>query len=161
MNPARLAEAERNLTGISRKVFTAVPCTETWSTHQVYSELARIGKRVDFTTLEGCLNHLVRDGLVKEPVRGSFIRVPVPSKVVPAEAVASPSPPVLTIVPKPKDAMDQLAAIAETARSLAAQLNKLAKDIEDAALEVEGRIEAASADGAKLRQLQTLLKSLT
>ena len=49
--------------------------------------------------------------------------------------------------------MDRLAHIA-------ASLRNLAKDVEDAAIEIEERIGKTETDASKLRQLQEIIKSI-
>lgn len=68
----------RNLSGIVRKVYDAVPMSEPWSMSYINSEVQRNGGTTrDARVVHGCINSLKAAGLVNEPVPGVFIRVAV------------------------------------------------------------------------------------
>jgi len=165
MNAARLAELENGITAAAKKVLDVVPITEAWAGKQIHLELTRQGRSVDRSHVDGCLQSLKERGLVREPDVGMWIRVSAKPKPKPN---LSSVPPVNPSIMAQADAaekaatdpLDRLAALAQSLRDLSKMANNLANEIEAAALDVDARIQAASADGAKLRQLQALLKGL-
>jgi predicted transcriptional regulator len=58
------------------------------------------------------------------------------------------------------DYLNKLGDLARRATSLASQVKQLASEIEAVAIEVDDQIKAEHDNSTKLRQLQTLLKSL-
>lgn len=162
LSPTRYEERLRNLTPTARKVFEAVPISEPWSSTYIQSEMSRTGTGPGGAhVLMGCLNSLKQAGLVEEPERGQFIRArvrPAPVKSDPTPTTESPSMPTpKTPAPQPAvptSAIDLLAGIAKSMRTLAG-------DVETAALAIEEGQSKADEDLQKLRQLQALLKGLT
>lgn len=162
MNNARLLEAERNLTGIARKVLAVVPVQNWWSSHQIKGELRRVGAHLDHAVVDGCLGSLLRDGLIKK--RGPenfehFIRLipkPEPQPSPPPE-----TPPVPDEKPEPQyatDTLDSLASIASGLRQIADQLTQLAANLDDRTLDIEAERQRAKGETTKFRQLQALLR---
>lgn len=168
MNHARLAQRESHLSGIAKRVLEAVPHNEQWDITKIISELARNGTRPEHHIVMGCLNTLLGDGLVREPARGVFSRVMVEVRTKPRihlippkdEPMTTEAPQANEPPPSPAEPMDKLAEVAASARKIAESVSLLAKQIEDAAIEVELRVQKINADTDKLRQLQTLLKQL-
>lgn len=168
MNNARLEELERSLTGIARKVLGVVPTSTEWFAKEIHSELSRTGTSIERRVVDGCLTSLIASGLVREPAPGKFIRVGPKPVITPAAearemsrtlilaAAASPEP-----APTPREPLDVLAEAAASMRAFGKSFSDLAVQIEEAAVAIEERAEVSAADAAKLRQLQTLLKSLT
>lgn len=166
MNAARLREAERNQTGIARKVLFATPEDVSLPASAILGDMKDKGINVDLQTLTGCLNTLKNTGLVREVGKGEFIRVPIPADKpaltltsmqdlkVAAKSEAAPE------AKPPADPLDRMAALAEQARGLAKQLTALAGEIEGVALDAEDRIKAVREDTAKLEQLRKLLQSI-
>ena len=156
MSSKRARQIEDGLTGISRKVFEAVPKSDAWATSTIVGEMKRVagGGTYDLSMVTGCLEGLKNSGLVREPKRGTWIRSPV-REVEPADgfgdgALLSDEP---TPARAPARPLDRLAAVA-------AHLRDLANDIEDIAIEIEQESQQATAQTAKLRQLQDLLRGL-
>lgn len=75
MNAQKLARIESGLNSIAKKVLEAVPISEPWTKSQIVAEMRRAGSQVDMRVLEGCLSTLADSGPIKEPTRGSFVRV--------------------------------------------------------------------------------------
>lgn len=172
-------------TAIARKVFSAIPITESWTARQIYSELCRLGHSVDFKVQAGCLAALICAGLVIEPTAGNYRRAAVkqfveltkpeakPGKtVIAAEVTAATRNKDIEMEAKPAAALkpaliknpaphiDKLAMISNQARGIADQLKDLASNIETAAIEIDEQIKTGNEETAKLKQLQQLLKSL-
>lgn len=167
MNAARLAQAERALPAALRKVFECVPIADAWTKAQVNGELHRRGTNLAPPMVAGMLDKLKEAGLVREPSPGSFVREaarePVRlAAVPPANQEQAPAAPMTTTKPEDKrHTLDSLAELSARVRSLATTLAHVANDLDDLAIEVEERIDAAGKDGEKLRALQSLLKSIT
>jgi len=158
MNAAKLARIESGLNSMAKKVLGAVPIQAPWSKEQIVSELRRAGATVDRAVVDGCLITLCERGLVKEPSRGSFIRViarlitqateefhEMSATASPA-ATKQPQPP----VPERDDSLSRLA-------NLGALLRRAADECDAIALDVEARVQAAGKEGETLRQLKALL----
>lgn len=175
LSAAKLERVERELSGIVRKVFEALPASEPWSPSQVLAEMARqTGSRPEHRAVTACLGQLVERGLAKEPTRGLFVRahtkpqlaaVPqatasVPSLPCAREEAPAMSKPITAEKSNSADPMDRLAALASTLKGLGAQVSQIAREVEDVAIGVEERVQRIHADTEKLRQLQALLKDI-
>lgn len=167
MREAQLAQAHQGLNGIARKVYAAVPMVEHWSTAQVLAELRRTGHACDAHVVGGCLDTLRGRGLIREPSRGMFVRVPVrlrpaapaiDEEIAVVAPVVTPQPPVAA--PAPVAPLDRLAQLAAVLRQQARDADALAAKVEEIALDVQLQVDAERAGGEKLRQLQALLKGM-
>lgn len=162
LSPVKYQERLKNLSAIAAKVYAAVPASEPWSMSYINSELQRTGGITrDTRLLHGCLNSLKLAGLISEPERGVFIRVPVRA----GKPKAQPEP---THQIQTTEDQKMPAPAAKTPRNpltilneLAAKCKTLQDEIELAALEIDEYVTAKDGDAAKLKQLQTLLKSLS
>ncbi len=142
MNERKRKEAEESLTEVARSILDAIPIKESWGLVKVCDELRRKHRVIESKAVNACIASLVAQGLVRETRPGLFCRVsPQPGKLV-VPTIASEAQPI-----------DVLA-------SIASRLHEIADDIESYALGVTERIEAASDDTKKLRQLQAILKSI-
>ena len=153
MTPARHNELLRNLTTAAAKIYAAVPATESWSITAIIGELARVGQRPQHSLVAGCLESLRKDGLIKEPQPGQFIRTPV-SAVTREEPLMANSMPFTPKAPTPKPSP------IERIRLLSSQLMDLAAEFDEAATEIESLATKNNADTAKLRALQSTLAEL-
>jgi hypothetical protein len=178
LNAAKLEMRERNLTGVCRTARAArPPAPATSSATAVAQALREMGVNYAPNVIEGCLESLRQDGLLKEPKPSVFVRVAARTAVASAPTErgapsnsgtepAHPQPPTPEMAAPtaglagPACALDRLGSVAKSARALSGKLIELADEIETAALEAEERIQRVQADTAKLRQLQELLKSL-
>ena len=152
MTPARMNELIGRLTGISAKVLAAVPMQETWNSSDIIRELFRTGTRTELKVVDGCLDGLIRDGLVKEPERGYFTRVQTFKEPKVANTFKPPAPPA-PVEPAQHSLMDRISAVASELRNTADQLDEIA-------LLVDEQLLKASAGSAKLIQLQELLRGM-
>jgi len=93
MTPSKYKKTLDSQTAIARKIFECTPIAEAWSSNKIVSEMTRVyGTRTDLRTVEGCLDSLKNDGLVKEPERGAFQRVaPRVPETAPAVEKAQPA----------------------------------------------------------------------
>ena len=167
MNNVRLAEIERSITGVAKKVLAAVPAASTWTLREIHSELSRSGTNVERRVMDGCVNSLKESGLVREPEAGKFIRVLPKVKDEPSAAPQLASMPAISgrvdvtgAQHRSQEPLDELAECAAAVRDLAKVAIALASRIEEVAVGVEERTLAIREESAKLRQLQELLKSL-
>lgn len=166
MNSARLDELERSISGVAKKVLHIVPVAEPWTPKEIHAEAIRSGHNIDRRTLEGCLNSLRDTGLVREPDHGSFIRVTarpqvsvVPATVeVPKHLLAAKK--VAPAGEKDQEPLEKLAAIATALRAHAKSSLELAERVEAVGIEVSDQIQRVQEGGAKLKQLQEVLKSI-
>lgn len=158
MNQQKLERVEQGINGIAKKVLECCPFQEPWTKEEIAREMRRIGSNAQINVIQGCLDTLRGTGLIKEPERGKFIRVAAKPK-------EESKPPLVLIKGEPMPAekektvqivVDPLSRMAE----LAEQARAIAKDIEAVALDMEMRMERVEKETEKLRQLQSLLKSL-
>lgn len=161
LSPVKYQERLKNLSAIAAKVYAAVPASEPWSMSYINSELQRTGGITrDTRLLHGCLNSLKLAGLISEPERGVFIRVPV--RADKPKTQPDPTQKTQTTEEKPMPAPTQkqprnpMAILSE----LATRCKALADEIETAALEIDEYVTAKDVDAGKLKQLQALLKGL-
>lgn len=184
MNSVRFKSVYGNMTAAAQKVYTAIPAQDEWDHDAIHREMRRLGLHMDFRTMQGCINSLCGAGLVRESrpggkfarteVRGKGSKVPqedyqevqiedreprgeptMATKNAPTTMAADPPPQL------PKNPVDMLGDLAAKARNLSAQLNSLALEIDSAALAAQDYVEQSDKSTEKLRQLQTLLKSLS
>ncbi|WP_175681164.1 hypothetical protein [Burkholderia cenocepacia] len=161
MTPAKYTAALSGLSAIARKVLEMVPIQEAWSRSEIAGHLLRVTKSSpDAAVIDGCLGRLKDSGLIREPSRGRYQRIEVREREVlkvpvqkPEEACAAPVE--QSILP-----IEILSKLAERARTVATELVMLASDIETAALTIEQGNAENVANLEKLRQFQSLLKSL-
>jgi hypothetical protein len=167
MNLTRYQQLVDSLNTIATKVLSAIPIAEAWPRTRIQSELHRSTRAlIDRRVLEGCIAKLVDVGLVKEVEPGCYKRVPVPMKVVQLAPPIVETKPQERIVQNDKQvaaaggSMDALAAAAGTIRRMATELAKVAKDIEDAALQAQQEVEAERGKSVQFDQLRSLMKSI-
>lgn len=156
MNANKMARIESGLNTMAVKVLEAVPLQEAWNKAQIVGELHRTGCGAGRDVVDGCLTTLKDRGAIKEPKPGHYQRVAVRQPVS-----ANDPAPVATVhtlqpaapAPSSDDTLSRFA-------NLGALLRRAADECDSLALEVEERVKDAGKDGAKLRQLQAILKGL-
>ncbi|QOF85626.1 hypothetical protein IG194_02645 [Pseudomonas sp. ADPe] len=118
--------------------------------------------------IRACLNDLKDAGLVREVDRQMFLRTEVRT---PPQQKDQPMPRIVTSIKPAAKAGNTSASPIELLGDLASQLKTLGEEfsakvqalaarVEEAALTIEQGLEANAANLEKVRQLQTLLKSL-
>lgn len=167
MNGALIADKEKNLTGIVRKVLEATPITQEWKVSKILEEMRRVGHGADHPSVASALDRLKGMGLVKEPVSGAFVRVTpkpqkteqkvAPTKLESIRRLESGARPDEAQSEKP---VDRLGAIAAEVRTLSTRFAEIARQIDEAALDVQASMENSSDEMKKFRQLQEILKSI-
>ncbi len=176
MTPSKLNSLLQGQTSLARKVFEVVPIREAWPAIQIRNALKEVERsNADLRVVRGCLGALREAGLVREPETGMFQRAdirtptPRPRKEAPMPQ-ATPSPrPTLTVTapahqpePSPIEILGELSGeVVALADEFGTRLKKLAAKIEEAALTIEQEREANVENLGKLRQLQSILKSLS
>ncbi len=161
MTTTRIRILENQQTGITKKVYGAVPINEAWPSRQIVTELSRQGQVRDFSIIEGCLNTLKEAGLIREVAPGHFQRIkPKPTAEKEAEPMTTKplNPPAKS---EPAEPVDRLAAIGTKLRGLSQMFLELADDIDEATLAFEEKASGNDEELAKLRQLKNVLKSLS
>lgn len=182
MNRSRFNALHAGLNEMAKKVYSAVPAAEPWSTTQITSELGRLRLSFcDFRTVAGCINTLVKTGLVREVGRGTFIRELVkdkpeqapkeptmqlkreaPSVTAPTQLPASmpTSMPASSPLDKLSKLSSDLAQIASSLSAVVTAVKSLQTNLDTAALEIEEMFATRDTETDKLRQVLSTLKSL-
>ena len=163
MNEGRYKSVIKGLSSIARKVYESVPVQEEWTAIQVLNDMNRrtgSASAIDKKVLLGCLNTLVKSGVVKElPASGAFKRVQVvEEKSKPNEKPQQKKDVPMTEKKSPEKAND-LGPLDRIA-GLTAKLRSLADEIDDELLNVEKEMNDEAQKYKKLNQLQELLKSI-
>ncbi|KSW22806.1 MULTISPECIES: hypothetical protein [unclassified Pseudomonas] len=169
MTPARQQALLKAQTGVARKVYDVVPIQSPWSPLQIKGALTASGhSSAELSVIRACLNDLKDAGLVREVDRQMFLRTEVRT---PPQQKDQPMPRIVTSIKPAAKAGNTSASPIELLGDLASQLKTLGEEfsakvqalaarVEEAALTIEQGLEANAANLEKVRQLQTLLKSL-
>lgn len=133
--------------------------------------------------VQGCLAALIRSGVVREPKKGVYQRVPVPANEIvedvppetdiikqadaPEESstqtVSVTSEPIVMKTPTetaPSTPLEKIGKLSGQVIMLMTELKVLHDAIETVAIEVEEQFATRDAESQKLKQLQQLLKGL-
>lgn len=163
---SRLQSVLDGQTNIAKKVYEFVPTQEAYSFLQIYQSIGEITRSaMDKRTFQGCLNTLKEAGLIVEPKRGCFKRVPIKAKekrefkfmkLLEKSEVNKDQE-----MAEKKEPIDILALISEKLRGASKTLNSLADDIDSVAIQVSDDANKKSEEAEKLNQLKSILKSLT
>lgn len=165
MNPVRHKSIVGGMSVAAQRVLDGVPKEATWDVTVIKRELLRMGRNLDSRHISGCLNTLVQAGLVIEKPTGMFRQVevkekpekPIEEKQKMAKTAAIEKQPAATASISPLDRLGKLSA---RVLMMMEAMKLLASDIDTAALEIAEEISAGDADMQKLKQLQSILKSL-
>lgn len=164
MNHAKYQQLVEGQSSIAQKVLTVVPFVEEWDSRQIRAELFRVTSSApDLRVVEGCLGKLVEAGLVKRLARELYRRTSVPAKPTqPTKLQPIPEPILEAPVVREKtpidSSLDKLANAAAALRGLAGQFNKIAGDMEDAALLAQQQIQDERKKSERFHQLKRLLQ---
>lgn len=144
------------------KVFDAVPISEPWSIGQITSEIPRLGHSPrTFDFVAGCLDTLKRAGLITEPDRGKFKRVPVRAAAVRTPPLPTPpSPPTPTGTPMATTSAPANINNIDKLDTLVNKLRLIANELETIALDIDDEIKDSMTAAQQLKQLKSLLKGL-
>lgn len=172
MNAAKEEAVMRNQTELAKRVHECTPIQEQWQASKIRAEVVRqYGSAPPVNVVTGCLNTMKEAGLVQEPMPGHFARKPsrvavrviddtVVKLVPPAAAPAAPAPHAAAAAPV-FSPLERIASLSERVSAVMRQLQELSSEIESVALETQDYLDRVNKDGAKLRQLQALLKDLS
>lgn len=176
MNQARMNSMVTGLSAIARKVYDAVPASETWDYVQINAEFKRkTGASLDYKTFQGCVSSLVASGLVREPSKGEFIRVathvkPQISPIKEVPSMAQPKTPQLQVVEavpvepasttKASLALDRIGVLSKELRLQSTMLAKLADELDEAVLDFEAERVSDIDALQRLKLLKQVLKDL-
>lgn len=156
MNSARARAVEDGLSGVAKKVLAALAFADFKTQHEIRAELTRQGQRVDQSIISGCLQSLTRSGLVRE-WEGRYKRIQFEDKKPMNSVVAMHTPARTEPAPKPEsrapDLPEKMAAVANTLRSVAAE-------IDDIAVAMLDREKVQAGEIAKIAQFKALLSSI-
>ena len=163
MNINRLHQKLESASGLERKVFQAVPISTPWDAAAIARELLRTSVSAPVNHVAGCLGKLVQMKLVREPVRGQFIRCQIkPEKDTPINHkdhkadMSKESRESSEAAPAAAEATDCVTRLA----NIAVLLRRAADEAEAVALDFDEEKRDLTRDGERLRQLQALLKGL-
>ena len=159
MNIQKFTSISRSMSEQAKKVYECVPISDAWKPAQIMTELHRKNISMnDYRVVMGCINTMIDSGLVIESPKGYFKREPVrdncDDKPVKAISVNQPKEIVMKNVAMVKKGPIDLLG------DFASRLRVLADDVEGIALTIAGQTEKNETETAKLRQLQSILKSL-
>ncbi|SEJ57507.1 hypothetical protein SAMN05216201_11153 [Pseudomonas linyingensis] len=173
MTPAKIAGLLQGQTSMARKLFEFVPIAEEWTEFQIANEMRRVtGSAPDLKVTRGCLRDLADSGLIRRR-NDQFHRAQAQEKTKQKEAEMPAAKAVTTLQLKPTHPKgekpadspieilgDIAGSIVALGKSMAEQLQQLASRVEEAAIHIEQGQEANAANLQKLKQLQSLLRSL-
>lgn len=166
MNESRQAQILAGQSSIAQKVFGYVPIQTSWSNHEIHGA-ASTAKATGASpyAVRRALGELKDAGLIREPVGGKFQRDAATQKPKKEQVMTQAAKQAVVAIKKPEaGALDVLAALSGEVISLSDEVSrrmkKLAERIEEVALSVEAEREGNAEAVGKLKQLQSLLKSL-
>jgi hypothetical protein len=153
----------QGMSSAATKVFEVVPIQTAWSQNEIYRTLNEITRStMDTHIFRGCLNTLKEAGLIREPSRGHFQKIAIKEKKV--KDMTSPEPktaplalPTKTTEPGQPKANNPLDLLSD----IAGKLRAVADDIDAAAIAIDESIAESTENLGKLKQLQSILKSLS
>lgn len=167
MNNAVYQSRVNGLTSIAKKIFSVVPVVDAWTPNQIKAELGRLtNSSADIRVIEGCLTSLINQGLVTEPKPKTYRRVAMKEPktandgVIEKQKIVETKTVAIQKQQKQVAAIEKLAGIASRALDISSSLKQLAADIDAAAIEIDEQAKTDKQDTEKLKQLQTLLRSL-
>lgn len=158
LNAAQYENKIKSLTGIAKKVFDALPKDDPVPARDVFMVLARDGGvNANVALIEGCLNTLKGNGLVKEPTRGNYKKAPIKlsRKIHPLPTINSEEP-VMPI----RSTDNETKAEISINKQLASRLEKISEELAVIAIELEDVCVMDKADAERFAQLKSLLKDL-
>lgn len=166
MTPTRQQSLLRAQTALARKVYDVVPIQSPWTPLQIKGALAAGGhSSAELSVIRACLNDLKEAGLIREADRQMYlrteVRTPLQKDQPMPQVVTSIKPAAKAGSASPIELLGDLASQLKTlGEEFSAKVHALAARVEEAALTIEHGLEANAANLEKVRQLQTLLKSL-
>lgn len=180
MTPEKAAKVLQGQTALARKAFDAVPVSEWWDLWQVKRELERLGTVgvINHTQLRGCLKCLKEAGLIdeKDDAYRSAVTLAV-SKPPPKPKEQPQEPPVteakgnqkaVPTAPARISELDHLANlsselidITDEIRQKLSRLTRIAKELDDVALNIAQEQQASDKRFERLNRVQLLMRELS
>ncbi|MBS6039967.1 MAG: hypothetical protein KIC53_21545 [Pseudomonas sp.] len=163
MNESRQQQMLAGQSALARKVFQIVPIQEHWAVSDIYGAVRAQGTSADTRTIRRCLGELKDAGLIREPVNSHFQRIAPPAKPQKENAMPKESTQKVVAIkkPGPLDALASLSSeVMDMAEDFGRRMKGLSARIEEVALSVEADREDNAEQLEKLKQLQSILKSL-
>lgn len=166
MTPQRLQAQLSGQSSVAKKVYEVVPIQDAWPHGKIYATLNEITRStMDMRIFRGCLNSLKESGLVREPMKDFFQKSPIKEK---KEMEMQTLAPISTISKPASGAHGQTLSEQKSASdpidllsTLSSRLRSLADDLDGAAIAIGDGIAESSKNLEKLKQLQSILKSLS
>lgn len=151
----RQQELLKGQSSVGRKVYDCIPIGEAWPPNQIGQEARRKNYSIQINVINGILDDLVENGLVREVRKNYFMRteVKVPSTII----KETPMP---VEQKKEKPLFEQLVELAGTMRQQGKVLESQASTIETIALSMTNMSEADQKELYELRQWKASLKQL-
>lgn len=140
------------LTGISRKVYEAVPMNSAWGLKAILVEMKRLtGLNSDLAIVQGCLNTMTEQGiLVNRNEHWMRVKAPSDPAIATMNVLDISCTEAIDKLPKDKTLGEQMYALAE-------RLRALADDLDDMAIAVD---ELGSKDNTELEELRKFKATL-
>ena len=166
MSESRVVQLLAGQSSTARKVFPHVPIQESWSAHDIQiAALAANATSVALHAVRRALNEMKDAGIIREPTGGKFQRDAYSRKTVKEIAMPVVAKETVVAIKRPEvQALDALAGLSaevvELSDYIGERLKRLAGRIEEVALSVEVEREGNAEALGKLKQLQSILKSL-
>lgn len=157
---------------VARKVFDGVPIQEAWPEKEIVLAMRTSGMTIASHTVRACLLDMKDVGLIKEPKKGQFQRVPVqpylrltdvtdPLTKTPASEPTMQTTTAKAPAPTPLDMLSTIATELELmSAEFGARMKGLANRLEEVALKIEEQREVDAASMDKANKLQALLKEV-
>jgi len=162
MSPERMKAKLQGMSSAATKVFEVVPIQTAWSQNEIYRTLNEITRStMDTHIFRGCLNTLKEAGLIREPSRGHFQKIAIKEKKEKDMTSPSPKTAPLALPTKPTKPDQPKANPLDLLSDIAGKLRAVADDIDSAAIAIDESIAESAENLGKLKQLQSILKSLS
>lgn len=164
MNQKKQSALLRKQTIVAKRIFELIPIQEPVSKNSIVAECRRQGHTADKRIVEGVLDSLVGDGLVKEPRLGEFVRAPVSKPViVPTlkehHKEEAPVTKAVSITKnKTLEPTEELLRLAEIAEGLSNEVQALAEKINEASLSLEEKMASDQKELELFRQFKAMMK---
>jgi len=162
----RLDSMLATLNDAVRSVYASVPIEQSWDAWAIHNDLIRTGKARDLNGTKGCLDKLVKMGIVNEPKRGEFVREKVrvdrsvDFDIEFDEDADETTATAATTGGEKLSTIEKLDRLGATLKALSDSIKAVAIDVENIAIEVDDSLKSKDAESEKLHQLKALLKSL-
>ena len=167
MRESKFKAIHNGLSAIVKKVYEAVPIKDNWEKHKIILETQRLYPSMrDQNAILGCLDTLVRSGLVNQLENGNFRRehVEINASVKSATTKKQEPEQEMSNTEKQGDAafspIEKITRLQQMAAKIIDDVRAMSDAIETVAIEVEMQFSERDAESQKLKQLQTLLKGL-